>query len=155
MKQLTLLFITFCSLPALLSFSGGRPKKSLFNGVWQFTQGSINGEQTQQANIIEMKVFNNGRFDGYRMLIRGSVKTMSGRYKMLNDSTYTETLITAPNRMMVGQTYVIKYHLQGNVMIATGSYDVPNNGLASKVHYRQTWTKVDTQDWDRQYHKNH
>ena len=81
MKQkLTLLFIVICTLPILLSFSISKPKKSLFNGVWQFTG-------------IMLK-------DGYLVRPRGSVKTMSGTYKMLNDSTYTETLVTAPNRMM-------------------------------------------------------
>jgi len=153
MKRLTLLFIAFCALPILLSFSVGRPKKSLFNGVWQFTNDSLNGAQTTRSQI-SIKVFNDGKFDGYLLTPRGSAKTMSGTYKILNDSVYTETLIKAPNQMMVGKTYVIKYKLKGNVVIAVGFYDVPNDGVALKVNYNQTWTRIDYQDWDKQYHSN-
>jgi len=150
--RLTSLIIAFCTLLALLSFSDSRPKK-LFNGVWQFA-GTVNGGQSLKPRIIEMKVFNNGKFEGYLMRPEGSIKTMNGTYRIPNDSVYTETLIYSANRLMVGKTYVIKYKLKGNLMTAVGFYDAPNNGVALRVNYNQDWERIDYQDWDKQYHMN-
>ncbi|MES2826737.1 MAG: DUF4488 domain-containing protein [Bacteroidota bacterium] len=140
--RLIYLFITLCSLTLLLSFSILKPKKSLFNGVWQFTEGTFNGGNTVRPRNVELKVFNNGVFDGYLMGLIGSRKTMTGTYKIVNDSVYTETLTSASNKPMVGKTYVIRYELTGDIMIASGSYDTVNDGNAVKVNYKQTWVRI-------------
>jgi len=141
-NRLTHLTLAIFTVLVLLSFSDSRPKKSLFNGVWQFAS-SVSDEGTMRPKLIEMKVFNNGKFDGYLMRPEGSVKTMSGTYKILNDSVYTETLISGRNQVMVGKTYVIKYRLNGNLMTAIGSYDASSSGEVYKVSYNQTWARVD------------
>jgi hypothetical protein len=145
MKRLNLrlatLLLALLALPVLLSFV--KPKKSVFNGVWQFTEGFINDGERGFPNMVEIKVFNNGKFDGYNMTSRSSAKTMNGTFKILNDSVYTETLIQASNNAMIGQTYVINYILRGNTMLASGFYDVLNNGVIIKVNYHQTWKRVD------------
>jgi len=146
MKRLVLLFIAFCTIPVLLSFSAVRLKKSLFNGVWQFTEGTFNGGSKGRPINTEIKIFNNGKFDGFLMSPMGSVKTMSGNFKILNDSVYTERLVKASNPAMLGKTYVIHYKLEGNVMTASGSYDAVNNGITVKVNYRQIWNRIDYPD---------
>jgi len=66
MKRLTLIIVAFCALPVLLSFSAVRLKKSVFNRLWQFTEGTFNGGSKGRPVNTEIKIFSNGKFDGYR-----------------------------------------------------------------------------------------
>jgi len=130
-------------LPVLLSFSADEPKEKLFDGVWQFTEGNLNGGPNSRPENVQMKVFRDGKFEAYVMTPKISAKTMEGSFKVLNDSVYTETLENALNKVMIGKTYEIKYQLKGNVMIMNGSFDADRNGVSVKVNYTQTWTRVD------------
>ena len=145
--RLATLFLAMLTIPVLLSFV--KPKKSIFNSVWQYKEGFINDEERSFPTNVEIKIFSKGKFEGYKMTSRGSstfrssVKTMNGTFKILNDSVYTETIVHASNSAMIGQTYVIKYMLIGNTMIASGFYDVIKNGVIEKLSYYQTWNRVD------------
>jgi hypothetical protein len=142
-------FILLCILPVLTCYSFSTPSKSLFDGVWQFMEGTINDGERGFPTNVELKIFSKGRFERYIMTsrssetFRSSVKTMNGTFKILNDSVYTETLIQASNAAMIGKKYVIKYRLRGNSMLVTGFYDVYNNGIPMKVNYFQTWKRID------------
>ena len=146
-SKLATLLLAMLIIPVLLSFV--KPKKSIFNGVWQYKEGIFNDDERSFPTNVEIKVFNKGKFEGYIMTsrssetFRSSVKTMNGTFKIINDSVYTETIVHASNSAMIGQTYVIKYMLRGNTMIASGFYDVIKNGVIVKHNYYQTWNRVD------------
>lgn len=142
--KLTLLTVTAMVLLTVFAFKiTEQQNNALLDGTWQLTAFDY-GRGSGKPNVVRLKVLHEGIFEGYVLTAEKSAKTMNGKFKVLNDSVYSETLVNALNKPMIGKTYEIKYSLNGNVMTTKGSFDAKDeNGQAVKGHYNETWTRVD------------
>ena len=141
--KLTLLTVTTVVLLTVFAFKTEQQDNSPLDGTWQLTAFDY-GRGSGKPKVVQLKVLHEGNFEGYVLTAERSAKTMNGKFKVLNDSIYSETLVNALNKPMIGKTYEIKYSLNGNVMITKGSFDAKDeNGQAVKGHYNETWSRVD------------
>lgn len=128
----------------ILSFNVRKQiKPNPFIGTWQqssFTTGGRNSVSEVQAFL---KVFReDGSFQGYLISPRRSVQTMGGSYKIINDSTYTETIATALYKPVVGKTHTIIYKMAGDSALMKGQYDSADEKAGSKIKYEEGWKKL-------------
>ena len=142
-SRLMLLAAVAVTLVEFFTFAIDKPDNSRLDGVWQLTQGDYGGG-AKKPQFVQLKVLHEGKFESYVLSPDQSAKTMNGKFDVVNDSVYTETLIGALNKPMIGKTYEISYSLNGNVMVTKGTFDVnDSNGLPAKGSYVETWTRVD------------
>lgn len=113
-----------------------------FHGAWQLKSSNYgNGEG--KPNIVTLKVFQDSTFHIYLCTPAASVETTTGKFTVVSDSLYSESIVKAYNSVMEGRTYEIKYQKTDDTLIMSGEFDGPNpDGTISKRPYTETWVKL-------------
>ena len=108
------------------------------DGSWELREFNYGGNKGSSPSPRNVKMFDGGKFGFYLLYPEGSKKTIDGTYKVLDDNFYTETIVGAVNKPMIGKTYKIKYQIKDSLLIMSGTYDSPDG----EVSYSETWVKV-------------
>ena len=132
--------LTFLSLVFALILSSFSNKQigTPLDGTWELREFNYGGNKGSNPNPRNVKMFEGGKFGFYVLSAEGARKTTDGTFKVLDDNFYTETIVAAVNKPMIGKTYKIKYQIKDSLLLMSGTYDSPN-GLVS---YSETWVKV-------------
>jgi hypothetical protein len=96
------------------------------------------GNKGSNPKPKKIKIFKSGSFASYAVVGEYEQKTHGGKFRVLNDSIYTENVQTARNKPMIGKTYSINYKIEDGVLKISGTYDTPDG----KVRYTETWVKI-------------
>ena len=108
------------------------------DGSWELRDFNYGGNKGSNPSPRNVKMFENGKFGFYLLYDKGAQRTIEGTYKVLDENYYTESIVKAVNKPMIGKTYKIKYQIQDSLLLMSGSYDTPDG----KVDYSETWVKV-------------
>jgi len=143
MKKITYLTcIVAVTMIAILGFKSRYPKAATFDGVWQVSEFDL-GDGPTKASSATIKVYHNGLFETYSISNIYSRKVTEGKFTILNDSVFTETVLKSNNSHMNGKTYTIKYRITDNSLTMSSEYDgMLQNGTIGKQKYKETWKKV-------------
>jgi len=134
-SKLAILSIVFAvTLSSFIIKQDGTP----LDGSWELREFNYGGNKGSNPRVRNVKMFENGKFGFYLLYPEGAKKTIDGTYKVLDDNFYTETIVEAVNKPMIGKTYKIKYQIKDSLLIMSGTYDSP----AGEVSYSETWIKV-------------
>lgn len=125
-------------LMALCSFLAIPVETTQFDGAWQLMEFNYGGNKGSNPKPKKIKIFKSGSFASYVVVGEYEQKTHGGKFRVLNDSTYTENIQTARNKPMIGKTYSINYKIEDGVLKISGTYDTPDG----KVKYTETWVKI-------------
>jgi hypothetical protein len=109
------------------------------DGSWKLRDFNYGGNKGSNPEPSNVKIFESGKFGFYLLHKNGAEKTIDGTFEVLDENYYTETIVKAVNKPMIGKTYKIKYQIVDSLLIMSGTYDSP----AGKVSYSETWIKVD------------
>ncbi|MHA4895799.1 hypothetical protein ACXZ1K_13680 [Pedobacter sp. PWIIR3] len=133
----TLILLSACLVLMLGSFiikQDGTP----LDGTWELKDFNYGGDKGSNPSPRNVKMFENGKFGFYLLYPEGTKKTIDGTYKVLDSNYYTETIVAAVNKPMIGKTYKIKYQIADTLLIMSGTFDGPGG----VVSYSETWVKV-------------
>jgi hypothetical protein len=133
----TLALLSFVLLLLISSFTNKQDATPL-DGSWELRNFNYGGNIGSNPTPRNVKVFEDGKFGFYLLYAEGARKTIDGTYKVLDENFYTESIVKAANKPMIGQTYKIKYQIKDSLLLMSGTYDTPNG----KVNYSETWVKV-------------
>lgn len=127
------------------SFTKDEVLSNRFKGVWQLV--SLNyGKGDGKPKMVTLKIFGDSSFQSYICTPEGSVQTIEGKFKVLSDTLYKETIIEARNTAMNGQTYDIKYKMNSRAFTISGIVDGKNaDGSVVKTAFQETWVKIEFQ----------
>lgn len=127
------------------SFTKDEAANNRFKGVWQLVSMNY-GKGDSKPNMVMLKIFGDSSFQSYVCSPGGSVQTIEGKYKVLSDTLYKESVIEARNAAMNGQTYDIKYKMNSRAFTISGMVDIKNaDGSAGKTAFQETWVKIEFQ----------
>jgi len=134
-SKLAILSIVFAvTLSSFIVKQDGTP----LDGSWELREFNYGGNKGSNPRVRNVKMFEGGKFGFYLLYPEGSKKTIEGTFKVLDDNFYTETILEAVNKPMIGKTYKIKYQIKDSLLIMSGTYDSPGG----QVSYSETWVKV-------------
>lgn len=127
------------------SFTRDEALSDRFKGVWQLV--SLNyGRGNEKPRVVTLKIFGDSSFQSYICTPEGSVQTIEGKFKVLSDTLYKESIIEARNTAMNGQTYDIKYKMNSRAFTISGIVDgKKTDGSAVKTAFQETWVKIEFQ----------
>lgn len=134
----TRLLLLFLFVAGGLSSFKSITEPSAFDGAWELKEYNYGGNKGSNPKPTTVKRFRDGNFDTYVINNSGARKVTSGKFNVINEGLYTETILKAVNTPMIGKTYSIGYIIKGNELTMSGSYDTPNG----KVKYSELWVKI-------------
>jgi hypothetical protein len=138
MKTKLTLFSAVVAL-ILCSFISKPVEITRFDGVWQLKEFNYGGNKGSNPNPKSIKVFKEGAFAFYLIRDDKEQKTIGGKFQVLSDSVYSESILSAVyTPEMIGKTYHINYEMEDGVMKMSGTYDSADG----KVNYTETWIKI-------------
>ncbi len=100
-KLVILLLLVASTLSSFKPFA----EQTILDGVWELKEFNYGGNKGSNPSPRNVKVFENGNFTFYLVTEKGSRKTIEGKFKVVSESLYTETIVKAVNTPMIGKTY--------------------------------------------------
>ena len=125
-------------LLSVISGFSNKQESTPLDGSWELRDFNYGGTKGSNPTPRNVKVFEEGKFGFYLLYSEGARKTTDGTFEVLDENYYTETIVQAVNRPMIGKTYKIKYQIKDSLLLMSGTFDSPNG----KVNYSETWVKV-------------
>ncbi|MES2829478.1 MAG: DUF4488 domain-containing protein [Bacteroidota bacterium] len=136
MKLKITLFSLFIAL--ILSSFIIKQEGTPLDGTWELKEYNYGGNKGSNPSPRNVKMFADGKFGFYLLSPNGARKTTDGTFMVLDSNYYTETIVDAVNKPMIGKTYKIKYQIKDSLLIMGGTYDSPSG----VVSYSEIWVKV-------------
>ncbi|WP_316794475.1 DUF4488 domain-containing protein [Pedobacter frigoris] len=113
-------------------------KNNRLKGIWQIgNRMTVDGKMLGPAQYI--KIYEDSTFKSIAFTNNGAITFVEGTYKIVNDSLFNETVVTAINKAMQGKTNHFKYKINNDIMQMGG---VVNASLGGKATLMEAWKKV-------------